>query len=106
MPFVWDEHEQPYDFARYSSYGIRSMLERHGFEIVEQRKSIDDIRVIFQLINAYLLKKLRTNNGKLNQIYILLFMSPFNIAGELLNLILPSNTELYLDNIILARKVD
>ena len=104
MPFVWDEHEQPYDFARYSSYGIRSLLEGHGFDVVEQRKSVDDIRVIFQLINAYLLKKLVTKNAKLNQLYILLFMSPFNIIGELLNIILPSNADLYLDNIILARK--
>ncbi|RME57501.1 class I SAM-dependent methyltransferase, partial [Candidatus Parcubacteria bacterium] len=39
MPFVWDEHEQPHDFARYSSFGIRYLLEKHGFEIVDQRKS-------------------------------------------------------------------
>lgn len=60
LPFVWDEHEQPFDFARYSSFGIKALLERHGFEIVEQRKSTDDIRVIFQLLNAYIFKKVAT----------------------------------------------
>ena len=105
IPFVWDEHEQPFDYARYSSYGIKATLEKHGFEILEQRKSVDDIRVIFQLMNLYILNKLRTKSGVLNQLMILVLIAPLNIFGSLINLILPSNSELYLDNIILARKV-
>jgi SAM-dependent methyltransferase len=104
MPFVWDEHEQPYDFARYSSFGIKSILEKHGFEIIEQRKSMDDIRVIFQLLNAYLYKKTVTNNAGLNLFITLILMAPFNILGELLSFITPRNPDLYLDNIVLARK--
>jgi len=105
MPFVWDEHEQPYDFARYSSFGIRSLLERHGFEIVEQRKSMDDIRVIFQLLNTYIYKKTVTSNGWVNLVVTLLLMAPFNVLGEILSLLLPRNPDLYLDNIVLARKL-
>ena len=105
MPFVWDEHEQPFDYARYSSYGIKAILEKHGFEILDQRKSVDDIRVIFQLMNLYILNKLRTKSGVLNQLMILVLIAPLNIFGSLINLILPSNSELYLSNIILARKV-
>ena len=30
-PFAWDEHEQPYDFARYTSFAIEHMLTQHGF---------------------------------------------------------------------------
>ena len=26
VPFVWNEHEQPYDYARYSSFGLRAFL--------------------------------------------------------------------------------
>ena len=29
IPFAWDEHEQPVDYARYSSFGIKSILEKH-----------------------------------------------------------------------------
>lgn len=105
MPFVWDEHEQPYDFARYSSFGIKSLLEKHGFEIVEQRKSIDDIRVIFQLLNVYSYKKTVTKNAWLNVLITLILMAPFNILGEVLALITPRNPDLYLDNIVLARKL-
>jgi len=35
-PFVWDEHSQPYNYARYSSFGLKFILEKHGFEILEQ----------------------------------------------------------------------
>ena len=104
MPFVWDEHEQPYDFARYSSFGIKSLLERHGFEVVEQRKSIDDIRVIFQLLNTYVYKKTVTKNAWFNVLITMVLMAPFNILGEVLALITPRNSDLYLDNIVLARK--
>lgn len=104
MPFVWDEHEQPYDFARYSSFGIKSLLEKHGFEITEQRKSMDDIRVIFQLLNTYIYKKTVTKNAWLNVLITLILIAPFNILGEVLALITPRNPDLYLDNIVLARK--
>lgn len=104
MPFVWDEHEQPYDFARYSSFGIRSLLEQHGFSVVEQRKSTDDIRVIFQLLNTYIFKKTVTKNGWLNVLLTVILMAPFNILGELLSFITPRNVDLYLDNIVLAKK--
>jgi SAM-dependent methyltransferase len=34
-PFVWEFHEEPYDYYRYTRYGLRSVLERAGFERVE-----------------------------------------------------------------------
>jgi hypothetical protein len=105
VPFVWDEHEQPYDYARYSSFGIKAILEKHGFTVVEQRKTAADLRVIFQLINAYIFKVMVTKNAVLNQLLWLLFTSPFNILGEVLHHILPANNDLYLDNVIVARKI-
>jgi SAM-dependent methyltransferase len=104
VPFVWDEHEQPYDYARYSSFGLKHLLKKHGFKILEYRKSMNDIRIIFQLINAYLYKKTVTSNQYVNLITTMLLMSPFNILGELLSKILPKNDDLYLDSIIVAQK--
>jgi SAM-dependent methyltransferase len=105
VPFVWDEHEQPFDYARYSSFALVSLLEKHGFKIVEHKKSMSDIRVIFQLINSYLYKKTNVKNTSINLLTTFFLMSPFNILGELLSLILPGNEDLYLDNIILAKKI-
>jgi len=105
VPFVWDEHEQPYDYARYSSYGMRYILKEHGFDIVELRKSNNGVEVIFQLINAYIYKVFFTKNIYINLFLTLILIAPSNIVGLLLSRVLPKNDDLYLDNIILARKV-
>lgn len=104
VPFVWDEHEQPHDYARYSSFGLRYLLEQNGFVILDYRKSMNDIRVIFQMMNAFTYKKTITGNFYLNTIIILLLVAPFNILGEILAWILPKNNDLFLDNIVLAQK--
>jgi len=107
VPFVWDEHEQPYDYARYSSFGLKHLLQENGFQIIEQRKSVDDVGVIFQLINAYIYKKIIGKSirpNRIKRIIIRTFCSVFNLAGCLLRLVLPKNQDLYLDNIILAKK--
>jgi len=105
VPFLWDEHEQPHDYVRYTSFGIRSLLERNGFEVREQRKSVADARVVFQMINVYIYKKIVTRFSALNVLLTVLLMMPWNLAGELAGFILPHNDDLYLDNVVLARKV-
>ncbi|MEP1057254.1 MULTISPECIES: methyltransferase domain-containing protein [Cyanophyceae] len=104
VPFVWDEHEQPVDYARYSSFGLKHILEANGFKVLEQRKSMADVRTLFQLANGYLYKKTVTKSNVLNSLITLVLMSPLNLLGELLAIILPKNEDLYLDNIVLARK--
>lgn len=104
VPFVWDEHEQPMDFGRYSSFGLRYLLEKAGFQVFEQCKINADIRVLFQLANAYLYKVLWTRYSVLNLIICVALMAPFNILGTLLYRLLPSNPDLFLDNVVLARK--
>jgi SAM-dependent methyltransferase len=105
VPFVWDEHEQPHDFARYSSFGLSALLTGAGFEIVIMRKSVNDFRVIFQLINDYTYKKTLTKNIVINQITALFLMAPVTLFGLLVSALLPKNDDLYLDNIILAQKI-
>jgi SAM-dependent methyltransferase len=103
VPFVWDEHEQPYDYARYSSFGLKSLLEEHGFEVVKQQKSVNDFRVIIQLVNAYVYKKVHQLQ-LIRQLTTISFCAVVNVIG-LLSALLPKNNDLYLDNVILARKV-
>jgi len=105
VPFSWDEHEQPFDYARYSSFGVKHLLSKNGFEIISNIKSADNITAIFQLLNGYIYKKtLRPRRLKIfSTIFII---APVTIMGLCLNLILPSNNDFYLDNIILARKVN
>ena len=34
-PLFYAEHEQPYDFFRYTQFGLRHMFEAAGFEVLE-----------------------------------------------------------------------
>ena len=104
VPFLWDEHEQPHDFGRYSSFGLRALLERNGFVIVEQRKSMADFGAVAQLASAWLFKLVQTRSKWVNLATQLLLIAPINILGALLRLISPRSEDFYLDNVVLARK--
>jgi len=105
VPFVWDEHEQPHDYARYTSFGLKYILQQHGFDVVKHKKSVTNARVIFQLINEYIYKKTYVENTVFRQLLNTLIISPFTLLGIIISAILPSNEDLYLDNIILVRKI-
>jgi SAM-dependent methyltransferase len=104
VPFVWDEHEQPRDYGRYSSFGLAALLEKHGFIILRHRKTAANVKIIFQLLNAYLYKITVTRSLFLNLCVTLVLMAPFNLLGALLARITPGNPDLYLDNVVLAER--
>lgn len=104
VPFVWDEHETPYDYGRYSSFGIKYLLEKHGFKVIALEKSTKYLETVFQLWNLYLYYKLYTRNKYVNILINVLFISPFTIAGILAACILPNNKSLYNNNIVLVEK--
>lgn len=106
VPFVWDEHEQPHDFARYTSFGLRYLLEAAGFEVCTVHKTAADVTVVFQLLNAYIYKKtLRLRRSLKMQLLSTLFCNaPVTMLGLILEKLLPANTDLYLDTVVLVRK--
>ena len=103
-PFAWDEHEQPYDFARYSSFGLRAVLEEAGFEVLEQRKTCSDGRALVQLATAYLFKVTRSDSRVLRGLAQVGLIAPVTLVGAMLAAVLPRNPDFYLDNVVLARK--
>lgn len=104
IPFVWDEHEQPYDYARYSSFGLRALLERNGFVVEEHLKLLDDFSLVLQLVNAYLHKVLLTRWVSVNLLLTVVFMFPVTVLGLILGAVLPRNPDLFLDQIVVARR--
>lgn len=104
VPFAWDEHEQPWDYARYSSFGLKALLEKAGFEVIEQRKSMPDARALVQLASAYLYKVTRSRRRWLNAVAQIGLIAPCTVLGGCLAWLLPANPDLYLDNLVLARK--
>lgn len=104
LPFVWDEHEQPYDYARYSSFGIKYLLQKHGFSINLHIRTVNDFSLFAQLLNLYIYKLVYKKKGFVKKCVTLFVMAPITIFGVLLGKILPKNNDLFLDSIILAKK--
>jgi hypothetical protein len=46
-PFLWEEHEQPFDYSRYTSYGLREIITRNGYEIERLVKTTGTIEAVF-----------------------------------------------------------
>lgn len=105
VPFVWDEHEQPYDYARYSSFGLRALLEKQGLKVTQHKKLGADASILFQLANAYLFKVTERFSRLTRVLLIGSVMALINILGLIARRVLPANPDLYLDNVVLAEKV-
>ena len=52
VPQYFPVHEEPYDFFRYTPYGVRHLFEKSGFEIVTLTPMVTGLRVASLAINA------------------------------------------------------
>ncbi|MHB2000815.1 MAG: class I SAM-dependent methyltransferase [Solirubrobacteraceae bacterium] len=50
VPFLWEEHETPFDYYRYTRYGIEHLLRRAGFGEVDVRPRTDCFTAVAQLL--------------------------------------------------------
>jgi len=111
VPFIADEHEQPFDFYRYSSFGIKHLLEtvrssgQTGFEIVKVVKLNRNIALVSaHLWNTYWYKLLKTRYPIVSLMITPIIHAPITLLGYLFSLILPRTNDFYTDLLILARK--
>ncbi len=104
VPFVWNDHEVPYDYGRYSTYGITYLLEKHGFEIIKISKSTNFMETVFQLGILYIHLLIKTRYKILNVFLNIIIISPFTLIGYVFSKFLPARYDLYNNSIILARK--
>ncbi len=117
-PFVWIEHEIPYDYARYTQFALKHELEKAGFEIVFFKKGGNFRTALAQLRTVYwadfmsiktdvlmrklpIFKPLRSFFDFIQTLFIVFL----NITGLLGSLLFPNRIDMYLSNIVLAKKV-
>ena len=100
VPFVWDVHEQPYDYARYSPYGLHYLARTCGYYVSYEGKTLADGSIIAQLTLAYLQKTFRRaiKIRLLANLLIAVSAIPTNIIGLVVGYVFPKNPDLYLDN--------
>ena len=102
-PFMWEEHEMPYDFARYTTPALIYLYEKNGFKIIHHEKSGNYVEVIIQFSLNYL-KNIFPQNKIVRQIFLLPFIFAFNFMGIVFSFILPVNKIAYFNNIFLLEK--
>jgi SAM-dependent methyltransferase len=102
-PFVWQEHEQPYDFLRFTSFGLARLLETQGFKIVEYHRTTGSIETIAQLFSTWAANALSLKIKGWSRLIALLVCAPAQTAGLLLQN-LSADRDLFLDSAVLARK--
>lgn len=110
-PFVWNEHEVPADYARYTQFALKHMMGKNGFTVLVQDKSGDFMMALHQMRMVYfndhfipavpLLGKwrfFRTNIPPL--------INPvLNAWFSFKHLLLPKRKDWYLNNILMAEKL-
>ena len=102
-PFMWEEHEMPYDFARYTTPALVHLYTKNGFEVQNNFKTGNYIKVIFQFILNYI-KNVLPENKIIKHLVLLLFILPINILGLLLSFILPKEQTAYFNNVFILKK--
>ncbi|MFN8273789.1 MAG: class I SAM-dependent methyltransferase [Flavobacteriaceae bacterium] len=103
-PFMWEEHEMPYDFARYTTPALIYLYEKHGFRVVKHIKTGNNIRVICQFVINYV-KSYLPKHKIIRQILLMPFIIFFNIFSILIGNILPGDKTMYFNNVFLLEKI-
>lgn len=104
VPFAWDEHEVPYDCARYTSFGVEYVLRESGFEIIEIRKSSTYVLAIAQLAIAYLSQHVLPSKKGFRHFFQVVVIFPLTLMAYGLNRIFPKRYEFFCNSVVFARK--
>jgi SAM-dependent methyltransferase len=107
-PFCWNEHEVPYDYARYSGFGLKYLLEKNGFKVLQQKKIGHPLSVIIQLYLIWVESFFHQRGPRGRKILALLLVFPMNLLHLLINKFKSQNRSesLYLSNVVFAEKAD
>jgi SAM-dependent methyltransferase len=104
VPFAWYEHEQPHDYGRYTSFGLRALVTRHGFDVVQLSKTAGYVLALAQLASSYVMKR-ALRRGPVAQIAAQLFLcAPIMLCGVIADAFLPGDSDLYLSSVLVARR--
>lgn len=104
LPFVWPQHEKPYDFLRFTEFSTREMLAQAGLRVERFEKTSGAVETIAQLASAYLAQDVIARLPRGKGVLVAALCAPLQLAGLALQPLLPDAGDLYLDNAVLARK--
>lgn len=108
-PFVWGEHETPYDYARYTRFALTNMLEGSGFHVLSFEKQGNFIDTMAQMRALYFFSAFGPFFSKFSfagNFFTRTVIFLINAWGKMKGKIFPTNNALYLSNIFLVEKIN
>jgi len=105
MPFIWPEHEIPFDSARFTTFGLKWLVKnKTNFKVVKIKKTGNYVETTFQVWINYIYQVVLPKNYFLKIILYAIFFSHLTAVTYLFSAILPKNDSLYLNNVLILRK--
>lgn len=102
-PFMWEEHEMPYDFARYTTPALNYLYTKHGFIVVCHSKTGNYIEVIAQFSINYF-KNIFPKNTIIKHFLLLPIVFFYNFFGTVFGFLLPKDKTAYFNNVFVLQK--
>lgn len=103
-PFVWDEHEQPYDYYRMTSFALPKLGDDCGFYMSSHWKTTSHVATLAQMLSAYIYQTLLPKSQIVRLLFTPILIAPVNLAGYLLGKILPDSKNFYHNNVVIYAK--
>jgi len=103
MPFVYPEHEIPYDFRRFTRYEHARVLEKAGFADIRIRKTTGFFGTFSQLFVVSMFEGIAFPASALKAILTVFIFAPIQIAGLLLDAIF-GKAGMTMDYVVTAHK--
>lgn len=106
VPFVWDEHEQPFDYGRYTSFGLEYLMSKAGFRQLAHERTLANASIFVQLWLASLEKSIRRWPRLARAAILATVVIPCNLVGMILDAVSANHGDLYLDNVALFERTN
>ena len=107
-PFAIPEHEQPNDYARYSSFGLKHLFAKNNFKVIEYEKIGNHFDALIQLKISFFSLVLFPKLNKLffvKPLFEVIVYPFFNIYALIFSGMFAKKQALYLNNVIVCEKL-
>lgn len=105
-PFVWNEHELPFDFYRFTQFFYKNKSQELDLDLIEIKATCGFWATIGQLISAFIIENIYKffKNKLIYLFFALTLCAPIQIFFLFINFIFLNNNWLNLDYIVLFKK--
>ena len=104
-PFLYPEHETPFDYQRLTIYRWVNLLEEMGYKVEAYSREPNDIRSLMQLNLSLIFKFINPKDSYALETIFSPIIMIFNVLAYIFGLLFRRHGGFHLTNILKARKI-